>query len=211
MRERCHHRGIALIAALLLGGCAALLEQDPHRLPGAAETADAVQPAQPARSAEAEISALASFADTVSMLTTESQRQVLEAAEQDYQQTGGTFARLRLALMLALADEALRDLERSGQLLAESAAAPEHPAHLGLSRLLEMLVAALQAEQRQGREMLAAEQARCRAATEQARCDALEQQLDRLKDIERQMNERAQRPLLPMNDEDEQRQDPAGG
>jgi hypothetical protein len=208
MREGFHHRSIVLIGALLLGGCAALPEHDPDGVPGAGESADTVQPA---RSAEAEISALASFADTVSMLTIESQRQVLDAAEQDYQQTGGTFARLRLALMLALADEALRDLERSGQLLAESAAAPEHPAHLGLSQLLEMLVAALQAEQRQGREMLSAEQARCRAATEQARCDALEQQLDRLKDIERQMNERAQRPLLPMDDEDEQRQDPAGG
>ena len=188
-----------------------LPEQDPDGLPGAAETADTVQPAQPVRSAEAEISALASFADTVPMLTTESQRQVLDAAEQDYQQTGGTFARLRLALMLALADRELRDLERAGELLAESAAAPEHPAHLGLSQLLEMLVAALQAEERQGREMLAAEQARCRAATEQARCDALEEQLDRLKDIEKQMNERAERPLLPMDDEEEPRQDPPGG
>ena len=199
MRKRRHHRLIALIAALLLGGCTVLPEQGPDGLPGAAETADTLQAA---RSTEAEISALASFADTVSMLTTESQRQVLDAAEQDYQQTGGTFARLRLALMLTLADEELRDLERAGQLLAESAAAPEHPAHLGLSQLLEMLVAALQAEQRQGHEMLAAEQARCRAATEQARCDALEDQLDRLKDIERQMNERAQRPMLPMDDED---------
>jgi hypothetical protein len=211
MRKRCHHRLIALIAALMLGGCAVLPEQDPHDVPGAAETAEVVQPAQPLRSAEAEISALASFADTVPMLTTESQRQVLEAAELDYQHTGGTFARLRLALMLALADQELRDLERAGQLLAESAAAPEHPAHLGLSQLLEMLVAALQAEQRQGRELLAAEQARCRAATEQARCDALEEQLDRLKEIERQMNERAQRPLLPMDDEEEPRQDPPGG
>jgi hypothetical protein len=211
MREVKRLHGFVAVAVLTLGGCAWLLDEGHDRSPDPGEAVQQTQWAQPERSAEAEISALASFADTVSLLTAESQRQVLDAAELDYEHTGGAVARLRLALLLTLADKELQDLERARELFAQSAVAPEHPAHIGLSQLLEMLVTSLQAEQRHGRNLLAAERARCQAATEQARCEALEEQLQRLKDIERQMNERAQRPTLPMDDENEPRQDPPGG
>ena len=211
MSQRKPHRGLVPVAVLLLGGCAWLLDDGQDRLPDPGEAEEEARILQPERSAEAEISALASFADTVSFLTTASQRQVLDAAELDYEHTGGAVARLRLALMLTLAGRDLQDLERARDLFAQSAAAPEHPAHIGLSRLLEMLVASLQAEQGHARDLLAAERARCQAATEQARCEALEEQLQRLKEIEKQMNERAQRPALPMEDEDEPRKNPPGG
>lgn len=177
----------AIIAVLTLGGCV------PARPDSRDESPRASVPGEPAGSGVAEITALASFANTLTLLSPESQAQELEQAEQDYGRTGGAAERLRLALLLTLAQDELQDLERARELLDMADPAAEHPAHVGLGQLLASVVAVRLAEQRNSSEKLAAE----RAGSEK-----LQQQLEELKDIERQMNKRAQRPALPMQDED---------
>lgn len=187
MKQPAPHARYAIIAVLTLGGCANGL---PH---GGDESPPASMPEVPSWSGVAEITELASFANTLTMLSPESQAQELERAEQDYARTGGSIERLRLALLLTLGQGELQDLERARGLLAEADPAAVHPAYAGLGELLASVVAVRLAEQRNSSEKLAAER---------ARSEALRKQLEDLKDIERQMNERAKRTPLPMQDDD---------
>ena len=202
-------RMLALVAGVGLGGCALVSGGGPDAA-GSPPAASESPPA--ARSAEGEISALASFADTLSMQSVQSQRQELELAERELERIGGAEQRLRLVLVLTLADEELKDLERARVLLAESVATPGHPAHIGLTRLLAMLIA--EQQERRNRQQLAAarqdDAELAKLARERAECQALEERLARLKDIERQLNERAQPATLPMDDDDDPTEDPAG-
>jgi hypothetical protein len=215
MRQLRLRHSFVLTGAFMLGGCMAV----PY------DVADEMQPRArwlgehcPIDSAEAEISALASFAETLSLLSPASQRQELDAAERDYEREGTAVRRLRLALLLSLADEELRELDRAHELLTAAPEGPERVAHIGLRRLLALLVAELQAEQpEQPEQPVQAEREEQRQhaldallAAERARCDALEEQLDRLKDIERQINERSRSPTLQMDDDNEPTENPAG-
>lgn len=197
--------GILLaIVGVALGGCVLV----PSKETDSAETSrPASESSQLVRSAEAEISALASFGDTLSLQSTDSQRQELEEAERDLERVGGAEQRLRLALVLTLADAELKDLERARVLLAESVVTPGQPSHIGLARLLAMLIAEQQAMRKQYGEAMRAD---AMLADERAQCQALEERLARLKDIEKQLNERAQPAALPMDDDDEPTKNPAG-
>ncbi|MFU8821045.1 MAG: hypothetical protein ACNA8G_05755 [Gammaproteobacteria bacterium] len=179
----------ALVAVTLFGGCAYLRDGDVDeaQAPGesiAAERAPSYL--------EAEIISLASIAETLPHLPRASQRDALEAAARDYAREGGVAQRLRLALVLTLADKELQNLEWASELLAEPVTVPEHPAGDALSQLLSLVVAQVQLAQEQ-RTALVAQQA--------AQCAALQQRLDRLKDIEKQINERAQLSRLPIEDD----------
>lgn len=197
MKQSAPRARYAIIAVLTLGGCANGL------LHGGDESPPASMPEVPSWSGVAEITELASFANTLTMLSPESQAQELERAEQDYARTGGSIERLRLALLLTLGQGELQDLERARGLLAEADPATVHPAYAGLGELLASVVAVRLAEQRNSSEKLAAERAYSEElAEERARSEALRKQLEELKDIERQMNERAKRTPLPMQDDD---------
>lgn len=202
-------RMLALVASLGLGGCALV---SGGGLDGVGTSPAASESPPTSRSAEEEISALASFGDTLSLQSVQSQRQELELAERELERIGGAEQRLRLALVLTLADDELKDLERARVLLAESVATPGHAAHLGLTRLLAMLIAEQQ-ELRNRQQLAAARQddaELAKLAQERAECQVLEERLARLKDIERQLNERAQPATLPMDDDDDPTKDPAG-
>lgn len=202
---------LVLIAGLVLGGCAMVAPNGTGTSGTSRAIADATEREQ---SAETEISALASFGDTLKLLSPESQRQELEQAERELERGDGSLERLRLALLLILADEDLQDLERARVLIAESVVVPEHPAHVGLARLMAMLVAELQATQHAAQQALeqAAEERHDDGmlAAERAECEALQERLARLKDIEKQLNERAQPSTLTMDDDDESTQNPPG-
>jgi hypothetical protein len=179
----------AFVAVTLFGGCAYLRdggvdEPEAPRESAAEERAPSYL--------EAEIVSLASLAETLPHLPLASQRDALEAAARDYARDGGVGPRLRLALVLTLADKALRNLEWAGELLAEPLTVPEHPAGDALSRLLSLMVAEVQSAHEQ-RTALVAQQA--------AQCAELQERLDRLKDIEKQINERAQLSRLPIEDD----------
>lgn len=200
---------LAVMAGLTLGGCAVVAQQGS----GAAEESPTIgqAPQSEEQSTEAEISALASFGDTLNLLSPDSQRQELEEAEREFERNDGSIERLRLALLLTLADEELQDLERARVLIAEAVVVPEHPAHVGLARLMAMLVAELQTTQHAAQGAAQQDQQDDgMLAAERAECEALEEQLARLKDIEKQLNDRAQPATLPMDDDNEQTQDPPG-
>lgn len=215
MRDKAPRCALALVAALAFGGCAMVAPNGNGVLGTSRAIAEAPEGEQ---SAETVISALASFGDTLTMLSPESQRQELEEAERALQRGDGSLERLRLALLLTLVDEDLRDLERARVLIAESVVVPEHPAHVGLARLMAMLIAELQATQVAAQQ--AVEQAVEQAAEQQhddgmlalerAECEALQERLARLKDIEKQLNERAQPSTLTIDDDDESTQNPPG-
>jgi len=203
MKDFCPRRSLLLVAALTIGGCAVIPQDDGDEVRSSIDTTAV---SHPEVSVEADIMALAGFADTLSLLPVDSQRQEAEQAERDYERSGDTARRLRLGLLLALADDPLRDLDRASELLAESVEADDQTAHGGLARLLATLVAAMQLEQQQQRQLrqsLKQHDDNDLLAAARARCLALEEQLDRLKDIERQINERAQPPALPMDDDED--------
>ena len=163
---------------------------------------------------EANVEVLAKDAATLTGLPTWAQRMELEEAEHDYEREPRFPQRMRLALLLTLADEELQDLDRARELLAVvPTAAPAHAQDQGLNQLLAMLVAEVQAGQARGaagdrhgspnslqqdqvrrlEELLAAEREHRRV---------LEEQIDSLKDIDRQMNERERPRSLPLDDDD---------
>jgi hypothetical protein len=179
----------ALVAMTLFGGCASLRDAGVEE-PQAPR--DRVAAERAPSYLEAELVALASMAETLPNLPVAAQRDALEAAARDYARDGGVAQRLRLALVLTLADQELQNLEWAGELLAEPLTVPEHPAGDALSRLLSLMVAEVQSAHEQ-RTALVAQQA--------ARCAELQERLDRLKDIEKQINERAQLSRLPIEDE----------
>lgn len=179
----------SLVAVTMFGGCAYVRDhgvdepQPPH---------ESVAVAHPPDCLEAEIASLASIAETLPQLSLVSQREELEAATRDYVLDGGMAHRLRLALVLTLADKELQDLERAGELLAQPVTAREHPASHALSLLLSLLVAEVQSAHAQRSDLI---------ARQAVQCAALQERLDRLKDIEKQINERAQLSRLPMEDD----------
>lgn len=177
--------------------------------------------------AERQVFALASYADTLSQLSAESQRQELAEAEAAYATDPGSMQRLRLALVLLLADREVRDLDRARELVSEPASDAGYPANTGLGRLLQVIAVTWQAEQAQSDLALAAAQLECRSdrdaahrrqvqrlegllEEEQARCALLESQFHELKDIERKIHEQSQPPRLLPDDEDDTATNPPG-
>jgi hypothetical protein len=204
------HGSLVVLATFLLGGCTIPTQS------GTGDGAGASVAPCPADSGAAPLASLASFAETILLLSAESQRHELAQAERDYDRDGDSDQRLRLAMLLTLADESLRDAGRAHTLLAEVADDETQPAHGALARLLAMVATAEygngSAAQREIDEVPKNEVQRLEAllAAERAQCRALEQQLNSLKDIERQINERAHPATLPIQDADEPTQDPAG-
>lgn len=189
MRNFPPHCLAALVAVTILGGCAYVRDDGVDEPPAPGES---VAEARATSYLESEIAVLASIAETLPQSSLESQRAALESATRDYIRDGGMAYRLRLALVLALADRELRDLERASELLAEPVTPAEQPSGQALSQLLAQLVAAVQAAQAQQDDLI---------AQQAAHCAALQEQLDRLKDIEKQINERAQLSRLPIRDD----------
>jgi hypothetical protein len=202
-------RSTALACAALpglLGGCA-LWPTSP---------ADSGQ--QRAGMIERQVFALASYADTLAQLSPESQRQELAEAEAAFAAEPGSEQRLRLALVLALADREVRDLDRARELVSEPAFDTGYPAYTGVSMLVRAIAATGQAEQAQSDLALAAAQLECQGGRdaahrhqverleglledEQARCALLEAQFHELKDIERRIHEQSQPSRLLPDDE----------
>lgn len=197
----------------LLGGCA-LWSTSP---------ADSGQ--QRADITERQVFALASYADTLAQLSPESQRQELAEAEAAYAAEPGSEQRLRLALVLVLADREVRDLDRARELVAEPAFDAGYPAYTGLSMLVRAMAVTRQAEQAQSALALAAAQLECRGGRdaalrhqvqrleglmeeERARCALLEAQFHELKDIERRIHEQSQPSRLLPDDEDDTAKNP---
>lgn len=213
MRRLLH--GTVLASALLLGGCA-LWPMSP---------VDSGQ--ERASMTERQVFALASFADTLSQLSPESQRQELAEAEAAYAADPGSVQRLRLALVLALADREVRDLERARELVSAPVFDAGYPANTGLSMLVQAIAVTRQADEAQSGLALAAAQLACRGdrsaahrrevqrlegqlEEEQARCAVLEAQIQELKDIERKIHEQTQPSRLLPDDEDDTATNPAG-
>jgi hypothetical protein len=205
-----------LVGVLLLGGCAAL-ERGGEASPKVAGT-HAV-----GGSPEADVTTLAGHGLTLTGLPPWAQRMELDEAASDYEQDPRFANRMRLALLLALADEELRDLDRARELLTTAEVPARHAEDEGLNQLLTMLVAMAQDGQRKGECEPAAQQASEEAirrdqvrrletllTAEREHCRALEEQLNSLKDIDRQMNERERPRALPLDDDDPT-QDTFGG
>ena len=206
---------MALASAVLLGGCALW----------SAQPVDSGQ--ERASMTERQIFALASYADTLSQLSPESQRQELAEAEAAYAADPGSMPRLRLALVLVLADREVRDLDRARELLSEPAFDGAYPANAGLGRLVQVIAVTRQADQAQADLALAAAQLACRSdrdaahrrqvqqleallEEEKARCAVLESQFHELKDIERRIHEQSQPSRLLPDDEDDTATNPPG-
>lgn len=205
-----------LSAVLLLGGCAALERagEAPSKVSGAHEVGG---------SPEADITTLVGHGLTLTGLPPWAQRMEIDEAASDYEQDPGSANRMRLALLLVLADEELRDLDRARELLAAPGIDAERAGDQSLNQLLTMLVAVAQDERRPvesdppvqqaPEESIRRDQVRhleALLAAERAHCQALEDQLNSLKDIERQMNERERPRSLPLDDDDPT-QDTSGG
>lgn len=213
MRRLLH--STALASAILLGGCALW-------------SAQPVDPGQERASmTERQVFALANYADTLSQLSPESQRQELAEAEAAYAADPGSMQRLRLALVLVLADREVRDLDRARELVSEPVSDAGYPANSGLSMLVKVIAVAWQAEQAQSDLALAAAQLECRSdrdaahrrqvqrlegllEEEQARSAVLESQFQELKDIERKIHEQSQPSRLLPDDEDDNATNPPG-
>lgn len=111
--------------------------------------------------------------------------------------------RLRLALASVLADEPARDPARASALLDELAASDGAASYDGIVSLLRRWL--------EDRESAGARQARLQAllAEESERRRTLEEQLERLTEIEKSLNERETPTIVPSNGE-EPAEDPAG-
>lgn len=199
-------RLLAAITLLLFGSCA-LIPQQRHNAPHPPA-------ANLAYTMEHHTSTLAHYAETMAQLTPESQRQEIEQAERDYAADRRAITRLRLALALALADQEFRDLDRASALLAEPTADADHPAHLGLGRLLRSLVGSLKVENGNDDHCLPADheasslpdtaqqdeviRLAAELETEREHCRELQMKLEELRAIERQFSEREQPGTPPL-------------
>ena len=206
---------MALASAVLLGGCALW----------SAQPVDSGQ--ERASMTERQVFALASYADTLSQLSPESQREELAEAEAAYAADPGSMQRLRLALVLVLADREVRDLDRARELVSEPAFDGGYAANAGLGMLVQVIAVTRQVDQAQAEQALAAAQLECRSdrdaahrrqvqqleallEEEQARCAVLESQFQELKDIERRIHEQSQPSRLLPDDEDDTATNPPG-
>jgi hypothetical protein len=209
-------RVVWLVSVWLLGGCAAL-ERAGEASPNADGKLAVCGPA------EADVTTLAGHGLTLTGLPPWAQRMELDEAASEFEQDPRPANRMRLALQLVLADEELRDLDRARELLTAPGVDAGRVEEQSLGQLLTMLVTVMQDTKRQeepepvvqqlSEESIRRDQVRhleALLAAEREQCRALEEQLNSLKDIERQMNERERPRSLPLDDDDST-QDTFGG
>lgn len=168
-----------LILAALLVACAGCAMLDPRAASYAAVDAALDDALKAARAPQAE------------------QRALLARAQQAFAQDASGANRLRLATLLAMLPAPLGDAGRAGELLAPIADAGSP----GAGRFAALLAAQLAEEQRLAREAERVERESERAARDRERADrdrdkreeTLRQQLEALRSIERNIEEREQR------------------
>jgi len=156
----------ATLYASLLAGCAAIFSPSPSpQLPGAATRE---------RDESRQVVALIDYTHIVARLLPEEQQRELNASSQMFSKDRSDYARVRLALLLALPGTAFGDESKAASMLEPLAgAAPQSPGPL--RQFAGLLYAQVSERLR-----------------EQRRATQLKEQLDALKAIERKIIEREQ-------------------